>query len=146
MIGPVFVDTNPLIYSRDPSNRTKQEVAATWLQYLWGNQLGRTSTQVLIEYYQNVTRKLRPGRTPELARADVRTLLRWDPVIVGAQIFPAAWEIEDRYRISWWDALIVAAAQAQGCRYLLTEDLQHGQQMGPLTIVDPFRSSPRDFD
>lgn len=53
-----------------------------------------------------------------------------------------AWAIQDRYGLSWWDALIAATAQSAGCRYLLTEDLQAGQQLGEVQVVNPFMTDP----
>lgn len=55
-----------------------------------------------------------------------------------------AWEVQDRFGLSFWDGLIVAAAQASGCRHLLTEDLQDGQDLGGVIVVDPFRHEPRE--
>ena len=52
------------------------------------------------------------------------------------------WKIQDRYRLSFWDSLTVAAAQAASCRYLLTEDLQAGQMLDSVEVVNPFRSDP----
>ena len=54
----------------------------------------------------------------------------------------SAWEIEDRYSISWWDALIVAAAREQTCTILLTEDLQDGQVLAGVRVVSPFLNAP----
>ena len=54
-----------------------------------------------------------------------------------------AWRLQERYALSWWDALIVAAAQSSGCAVLLTEDLQHGQRLGEVTVINPFRSPER---
>ena len=56
-----------------------------------------------------------------------------------------AFVIEDRYRFSWWDSLIIAAAKKGGCRYLLTEDMQHRQNIDGLTIIDPFQSEPAEI-
>lgn len=89
-----------------------------------------------------VTRKLRPGLERSVARADVRGLAKgrvFDPFSALAEI---AWSVEDRFGVAWWDALIIAAAQSQGCRYLLTEDLQHGQRFGELEVVNPFVVEP----
>ena len=55
------------------------------------------------------------------------------------RIFAAAWSVQDRFRLSWWDALIVASARAAECSILLTEDLQHGQDLDGLRVVDPFQ-------
>jgi predicted nucleic acid-binding protein len=136
---PVFVDTNVLVYARDASEPDKQPQAAAWVEYLWRTRSARLSFQVLQEYYATTTRKLRPGLTPEQARADVRDLLAWRPVAVGTEVLEAGWTVEDRFGLSCWDALVVAAAKIAGCEYVLTEDLQHGAEFAGLRVVDPFR-------
>jgi predicted nucleic acid-binding protein len=138
---PVFVDTNVLVYARDASEPAKQPQAAAWVEHLWRTRTARLSFQVLQEYYATTTGKLRPGLTPEQARADVRDLLAWRPVSVGTQLLEAGWGVEDRFGLSCWDALIVAAARIAGCDYLLTEDLQHGADFDGLRVVDPFRAA-----
>ncbi len=145
MSGNVFVDTNVIVYSRDAGAGPKQAAATGWLSYLWETRRGRTSFQVLKEYYFTVTEKLKPGISPEIARNDVRSLLAWQPVRVNGRILHGAWDVQDRYRLSWWDALVVSAAEEGKCRYLLTEDLQPGQTIGSLTIVNPFRSAPSEL-
>jgi predicted nucleic acid-binding protein len=139
---PVFVDTNVLLYARDASEPDKQPRAREWLDLLWSERAGRVSLQVLTEYYQAVTRKLRPGLDRETARADVRDLSAWRPVRVDEMVMEDAWRLEDRYGLSIWDALVVASARAAGCRHLLTEDLQHGQDLDGLVVVNPFRVPP----
>jgi predicted nucleic acid-binding protein len=79
---------------------------------------------------------------PPSAREDVQALLAWNPIPVGAEVIKGAWFIQDRYNLSWWDALIVSAAQIGGCAYLLTEDLNDGQAIGSLRVLSPFRHSP----
>ena len=138
---PVFVDTNVLVYARDASEPEKQPQAAAWVEHLWRTRTARLSFQVLGEYYATTTRKLRPGLAPEQARADVRDLVAWRPVPVGTQLLEAGWTVEDRFGLSCWDALIVAAARIAGCEYLLTEDLQHGAEFDGLQVVDPFRAA-----
>ena len=136
-----FVDTNVLVYARDSGEPAKQPVAAEWLNYLWKSRNGRLSLQVLQEFYNIVTRKLQPGLATDQARADIRDLMEWRPAEVDSTILIAAWRIEDRFGLSWWDSLIVAAAQKLDCQYLLSEDLQHGQQIDALTIVNPFQTA-----
>jgi predicted nucleic acid-binding protein len=138
---PVFVDTNVLVYARDASEPEKQPQAAGWIEHLWRTRAGRLSFQVLHEYYAATTRKLKPGLTPEQARADVRDLLAWRPVPAGTELLEAGWSVEDRFGLSCWDALIVAAARIAGCEYLLTEDLQHGTELEGLRVVSPFRTA-----
>lgn len=138
MIERYFVDTNVLVYARDAGEPGKQPVAVEWLGYLWRSGAGRLSIQVLQEYYNVVTRKLDPGLPPDQARADVRDLITWTPIGIDPDVLQSAWSIEDRCGFSWWDSLIIASAQHLNCRYLLSEDFQHGQKIGELTIADPF--------
>ena len=138
----VFVDTNVLVYARDASQVQKQPAAATWMAHLWRTGAGRLSTQVLGEFYVTVTRKLDPGMAVPHARADVRDLLAWRPLPVTAGLVTDAWHIQDRFQLSYWDALIVAAAREAGCDRLLTEDFQEGQDLDGIAIVNPFRNPP----
>ena len=138
----VFVDTNVLVYSRDASEPVKQQQAMAWMTRLWQDQNGRLSYQVLQEYYTTVTQKLKPGLSVDIARSDVRSLISWNPLPVEAAVVEGAWVVQDRYALSWWDALIVSAAQASDCQYLLTEDLQAEQTIGAVTIVSPFTTGP----
>ena len=140
MIAPVFVDTNVLIYVREEHHPLKQQKAISWMRHLWDSDNGRISFQVLQEYFNKMVQK-KTGFA-EQARADVRDLLAWNPVTVNASLLERAWKIQDRYRLSFWDSLIVAAARTASCRWLLTEDLQSGQNLDGVTIVDPFLTAP----
>ena len=137
-----FVDTNLLVYARDKSEPDRNPIALEWLAYLWRTRQGRLSNQVLQEYYQVVTRKLAPGLSREAARQDVLDLTTWQPLAADAQVLERAWTIEDRFGLSWWDSLIVAAAQRIGAKSLLTEDLQPGLDFDGLLVVNPFEKSP----
>ena len=139
---PVFVDTNVLVYSRDPSDPEKQRRAVEWLAHLWDRGTGRLSVQVLQEFYVTMVRKLDPPADREQVRDDIAALATWNPVLTDLEVLERAWVIEGRYGFSWWDSLIVAQALAAGCETLLTEDLQHGQEISGLRIVSPFRESP----
>jgi len=138
MNATVFVDTNVFVYARDASERKKQPTAAHWIRRLWMEQRGRTSMQVLSEYYVTVTRKLDPGLKPDEAWQDVGALLAWEPQEIDRGVLVRAREIERRYALSWWDSMIVAAAQLQNCAVLLTEDLQHGLVCDTIKISNPF--------
>ena len=142
MSGTVFVDTNVLVYVRDRTDEDKQRRAAEWLAALWEARVGRLSVQVLQEYYAVMTRKLVPPRPHEEVREDVLALTAWRPTVVEPALLERAWDIEDRFRLSWWDALIVAAALTSRCRYLLSEDFQDGLVIDGLTIVNPFAHEP----
>jgi len=142
----VFVDTNVLLYSEDGAQLDKQRQAFEWLRALWLGRRGRISTQVLHEFYANATRRVTPPMPAGDARAEVRRYQRWQPWVVDHATVETAWAIESRYQLNYWDALIVAAAQAQGCAYLLTEDLQHEQQIDSVRIVNPFLVGPELLD
>lgn len=136
----VFVDTNVFLYAMDAAKSAKQAAASTWRAELWRTARGRTSFQVLQEFYVNATQKWPNAR--DAARSEVRNLMAWHPVSVGPGTLVESWKIQDRYRISFWDSLIVAAAKALSCQFLLTEDLQHGQRMESIEVVNPFRCDP----
>ena len=140
MTAPVFVDTSVFICAVDQADLRKQQAARDWRAELWKSRRGRTSFQVLQEFFVNVTQKALSSR--EDARAEVRDLLAWNPVPVNAITLEHGWKIQDRYKLSFWDALIVAAAKQALCGYLLTEDLQAGQNIEGIVVIDPFRAAP----
>jgi predicted nucleic acid-binding protein len=141
MTDPVFVDTNVFVYARDARDSVKQARASEWLSALWHEQSGRTSTQVLSEYYVTVTRKLSPGLPDDDAWDDVEALLAWRPIASDDVLLSRGHDIVRRFRLGWWDSLIVAAAQLQGCSLLLSEDLQDGGVYGGVTVRSPFTLS-----
>ena len=140
MSAPVFVDSNIFLYAVDDADPRKQQVARDWRAELWKSRLGRVSFQVLNEFYVNAVR-LKPSASDE-ARAEVRDLLAWNPVVVDAVVIARGWKLQDRYRISYWDSLIVAAAKIASCGFLLTEDLQDGQKFDGVEVVNPFLRGP----
>jgi predicted nucleic acid-binding protein len=144
MTALVFVDTNVLIYAVDTASKEKQEAASRWRAELWKSRLGRTSYQVLQEFYVQALRK--NPKQAELAQAEVRDLVAWNPLPVDAAVIETAWGLQERFSLSFWDALIVAAAQALECRFLLTEDLSHGQDFDGVRVVNPFRVAPGDLE
>jgi predicted nucleic acid-binding protein len=135
---PVFVDTNVLVYARDAADAAKQARAAAWLEILWREQAGRTSIQVLSEYYVTLTRKLDPGLPSAEAWDDVSALFTWRPQAIDEAVMQRGREIEQRHRLGWWDSLIIAAAATQGCALLLSEDLQDGGVYAGVTVRSPF--------
>lgn len=140
MTAKYFVDTNVLIYARDAGQASKHGRALAWLECLWRMRAGRLSYQVLQEYYQVVTRRLKPAMDGHRAQEDIRDLMAWKPLPVDLSVLERAWTIEARYGFSWWDSLIVGAALQAECDYLLTEDLQHGQDLHGMQVLDPFQA------
>lgn len=136
MTALCFVDANVFVYARDPRDAQKQQRAKLWRDHLWEAGTGRTSMQVLSETYTALKRI--GGAPPEELWHSVARLLAWSPMAIDESVIRRAREIELRWRLSWWDCLIVAAAQLQGCEILLTEDLQDGMAFGGLTVRSPF--------
>ena len=143
MIGTVFVDTNVVVYRHAVLDPAKQARADSWYTLLCRLRMGRVSFQALQETYDALTRKLRPAVPGSEAQAIVRGLAVWNPVPVNISILERAWLLQARNSSSWWDALIVAAAQFSGCAILLTENLQHGQVIDSIRVINPFDSPDR---
>jgi predicted nucleic acid-binding protein len=139
---PYFIDTNVFLYSWDASAPAKQDRATAWLRRVVEEQAGRTSLQVLAEFYVNAVQKLRPPLPRAEAREFAAQLFTWDPVAIDAAVLEAAWRVQERSQLGWWDALIVAAAQRARCRTLLSEDLQAGQDFDGVVVVNPFATAP----
>ncbi len=133
-----FVDTNVLVYAHDLKAGARHDAARTRVEQLWETRSGVVSTQVLQELYAVVTRKTAIPITVSAARQLVKDYLAWECVVNDADAIVAAFDFESRYRISFWDALIVNAANAAGADVLLTEDLSPGQRYGDVVVENPF--------
>ena len=132
-----FVDTNVLIYAHDVDAPVKHQIAKDVLQDLWKQRTGALSTQVLQEFYINVTRKIALPLSKEAARAVVSSYTIWCVDTTSQQV-SVAFQIEDEARIGFWDALIVAAALKAGADRILSEDLNAGQMISGVRIENPF--------
>jgi predicted nucleic acid-binding protein len=138
MTGLVFVDTNILLYSIDSRDPRKQVVAKEWLDRLWRTQTGRTGMQVLNEFYFNATTRLKPGLDPAEAWEWVTALMAWQPQPVDVELLDIGRRVQVGHRLNWWDCLIVAAANRQGCSTRLSEDLGDGESLAGVTGRNPF--------
>ncbi len=145
MTALVFVDTNVHLYAKDARDLPKQIRANEWLSWCWSQRAGRISTQVLNEFYNNAITKFRNAVTVEKAREQVRILQLWQPPHLDTYAVEGAWVIQDRFKLSYWDALIVSSAQQQGCNYLLSEDMQHLQRYETVEVINPFLMSPTEL-
>jgi predicted nucleic acid-binding protein len=138
MSGKVFVDTNILIYAHDVSDPAKQRRAVQLIDQLWDEKRGVLSTQVLQEMAVNARKSIRNPITFVQARRLIEGLLAWEVVVNRPDSVLRAMEIEQRFQISFWDAMIVQAAQSAGCEILYSEDLSHGQEYDGVLVVNPF--------
>jgi len=137
----VFVDTNILIYAHDLDAGTKHDIAAAVMDDLWEKGTGILSTQVLQEFYVNVTKKIPRRIPPAKARSILENYFSWEVEQNGPDTILLASEIEERYLLSFWDSLIVAAARNAKADKILTEDLKHGQRLEGVLTENPFIKS-----
>ena len=133
-----FCDTNVLLYAHDSTAPPeKRERAQSLLTALWASRRGCLSTQVLHEFYVNVVRVTHdPVRARDIVQQYI--YLQWPNMIVEPPDLLFAMEQAERYRLSFWDALIVTSAQKARASVLWTEDLNSGQRMGDVVIRNPF--------
>ncbi len=135
-----FLDTNVLVYTDDHDAPERQCAALDLLERARLDGWGVLSTQVLQEYFVASTSKL--GVPVEIARRKVELFGRLDLVLLELSDIVAAIDLQRLHGFNFWDALVVRAAKQAGCAVLLTEDLQHGQQIDGLEIIDPFKAPP----
>lgn len=131
-----FLDTNVFLYADDLANAAKQQRALELILEHKSRHTGVVSLQVLQEYFVNATRKL--GLDPGLARQKVETYCRFDVVEPVAADILAAIDLHRLHRFSYWDSLVLHCAMKSGCRAVLNEDMQHGQVINGVRIVNPF--------
>jgi len=144
MSDKVFVDTNILLYAHDQSAGVKHERARALIEKLWDSGGGVLSTQVLQELCVNLRRKTAHPLSVEHTRALLQDYLSWEIVINTAESILEALVIEQRYIISFWDALIIQAAGSAGASIVYSEDLADGQKYGSLRVINPLSHSASD--
>ncbi len=138
MNDKIFVDTNILVYAHDLAAGDRHNQASTIIENLWDTNAGVISTQVLQEFYVTVTRKIVKPLDRQRTREIIRNYLVWPVHLNDAETVLLASEIEARMNLSFWDALIVAAAQLLHVDKIFTEDMNHGQRIEGILIVNPF--------
>jgi len=140
MSADTFVDTHILIYAHDLDAGDRQGRAAALLQGLWEERRGILTTQMLQEFYVNVTVKMPTPISLSAARGLLSTYAAWQVEVDGVETVLLATEIQERNRMSFWDAMIVAAARQGGAAILLNEDLNHDQVIAGVRVQNPFLS------
>jgi predicted nucleic acid-binding protein len=136
MSADCFLDTNVLVYAAVGSGRDEPKRRRA-LELIEGEDFA-TSAQVLQEFYVTVVKKAKRPLSAEEALEWIEHLSVFPCQPVDHQLVAIAIELSERFRISYWDAAILAAAMAQGARTLYSEDLNHGQHYGTVQVVNPF--------
>lgn len=135
----IFVDTNILIYAHDVSAGNKHATAKKLFQELWENKTGCLSIQVLQEFYVSVTQKVPNPMDYQKAKEVIRDLTYWEIHESKAQDVLTAIDIQKRYQISFWDAMILQSALQLECDLLWSEDLNPGQMYDSVELINPFQ-------
>jgi predicted nucleic acid-binding protein len=132
-----FVDTNILMYAHDSASGEKHEKAKALVETLWETRSGVVSTQVLQELAVNLRKKAKKPLDAKATRDVVSDYLAWQVVVNKGESILEALDLEARYKVSFWDALVIQAAQASGAKILYSEDLSDGQWYGTVQVRDP---------
>jgi predicted nucleic acid-binding protein len=132
-----FVDTNILMYAHDSAAGEKYFRAKALVEQLWESRSGAVSTQVLQELAVNLRRKAKKPLDAKATRDIIADYLAWHVVVNGGDSILEALELEARYQLSFWDALVVQAAHVAGAEILYSEDLSDGQRYGTVRVKNP---------
>ena len=139
MSAEYFLDTNILLYSFDRETLSKRKIAQQLIQHALASRRGIVSFQVVQEFLNVTTRKLRTQVSSEHAADYLRDVLApLCTVYPSIALYERALEIQARWRFSFYDSLIIAAALSADCETLFSEDLQHQQRIESLIIINPF--------
>jgi len=138
MKDKIFLDTNVIVYAHDRSSGKKHTVAREIMEYLWEKRKGVISVQVMQEFYVCVTTKILKPLLLKNARKILEYLLKWDVIINDEYITIKAIDLQEKYRFSFWDSLIVQSAIQSQAYTLFSEDLSDGQVIENMKIVNPF--------
>ncbi len=135
-----FVDTTILMYAHDTSAGGKHHRAKALVEALWRDRAGVVSTQVLQELSVNLRRKAGRPLDVKATREIVADYLTWHVIVNGGESILEALDLESRYQVSFWDALVLQAAHASGAAILYSEDLSDGQTYGSVRVINPLRN------
>lgn len=135
----VFVDTNVIVYAYDKDAGEKHGIAVDIMKDLWLSGLGTISTQILQEFFVTLTKKISAPLDISVVRETVRRLSKWDVLPIDVETIIRATELQERYKYSFWDSLVIASAIVCGAKTILSEDLADSQTIQGITIKNPFK-------
>jgi len=138
-----FIDTNVLIYARDPTAGPKHDAARLWIEHLTLADRILVNLQVLNELTRWMLRKEQASIA--VARDAIDMLREFGEAPLSPEDAHLAWDVRAALGYQWFDCLLIAAAANAGCTHLLSEDMGHETRYGDLTIINPFRVDPDAF-
>ena len=139
--GRVFLDTNIIVYAHDLDEPRKQTIAKNILSCTLRKRRGVISAQVMGETFVSLIKKI--GIEPADATDEICKLTRFRVIDLSKALVMRGLEIKASFGLSYWDALIIAAAERASCPVVFSEDLSDGQQYGIVTVVNPFNALNR---
>ncbi len=138
MSGKIFLDTNVLVYAHDSEPTAKREISRNLIFDSLRNGNSVISPQVLSEFFVTVTQKIATPISAEQAKKVIMRLAVMTTVDIDVTMVIRAIEIKGHYQLSYWDGLIIAAAERARCASVYTEDLSANQSYGSVTAINPF--------
>jgi len=138
MNDKTFIDTNILVYAHDYTSKEKQEISQKIIIELWENNSGVVSTQVLQEFYFVLIQKVRKPLTPAKAKGLIQNYISWDVWVNNEESILQTIDLQQKYKLSFWDSLMVNAAVRSNSKKIITEDLNSGQIIEGVVIESPF--------
>ena len=139
MSDKFFFDTNILVYANDGENQTKQEIASNLIKTTMIDETAVISVQVLSEFWVTVTQKIAEPMSQSFAEHQIEILSSMKVVELDYDIFRDALTIQKMNKLSYWDSLIISAANSANCSIIYSEDLNHGQEIMNMKIINPFK-------
>lgn len=132
----IFLDTNFLVYTTDNNDTAKKKLSRSILKKIANQDNPVVSTQVIQEFYVTLTQKLLID--PLLVKSIIHSFEHFETVCINVNIINEAIDCNIVNKLSFWDSLIVCAAENAKCELLYTEDLNHGQIIRGVKIINPF--------
>ncbi len=136
-VAKIFIDTNIFVYTMDQHNLTKRNKCRDLLKIVDQEHVGVISTQVMLEFFVAATKKL--NTDPSLMKNILHSLLNFDVVIITPELIEVAIDIQISNKLSFWDSMIIASAEHAKCNQLWTEDLNYGQVVRGVRIINPLK-------
>lgn len=134
-----FLDANIVVYAHDQSAGDKQKIAQELIRSLWESRNGCLSIQVLQEFYVTVTQKVPIPMETEMAARVIEDLSFWRVHEPGSKDVLEAITLQQRYDISFWEAMILQSAIQSGCQVIWSEDLASNRSYEGIRLVNPFQ-------
>jgi predicted nucleic acid-binding protein len=138
MTDKVFFDTNILVYANDSAEPRKQEIARNLIKNTLTDHRAVISVQVLSEFWVTVTQKIKNPLPESVAEKELELFELMDIIDIRLSVFQDALKMKKLFSLSFWDSLILSAADSANCKIVYSEDMQNGQIISNMRIVNPF--------